>query len=235
MDRTSKVAVVKSLEADPGELEKINQFTLKELTAEEVFVFKVRACSNEVDRDGESFTVEALQELCDLYRGKPVISDHIPAAQNQVARVYDAEVVADDTRTTKLGEPYTALVLHIFIPRLSKNADLIAEIEAGIKKEVSVGCSCQQRICSVCGQEVTGWTHLDCGHTKGTVYDGKLCAVRLAKITDAYEVSFVAVPAQKDAGTTKAAEKVSTETSGAEPPKTNPQPIFVGFLKFLQQ
>ena len=80
--------------------------------------------------------------------------------------------------------------------RTDKNADLIAEIDAGIKKEVSVSCSASKNICSVCGcdRRIT-----QCEHHKGQ--DG--CHVILDDITDAYEWSFVAVPAQINAGVTK--------------------------------
>ena len=39
-----------------------------------------------------------------------------------------------------------------------------------------------------------------CGHVKGETYEGRLCFVELRQPTDAYEWSFVAVPAQREAG-----------------------------------
>ena len=81
--------------------------------------------------------------------------------------------------------------------RSEKNSDLIREIEAGIKKEVSIGCGVSRRVCSVCGGE-------QCGHQRGRRYDGKLCYFTLQNPTDAYEWSFVAVPAQRKAGVMKA-------------------------------
>ena len=77
--------------------------------------------------------------------------------------------------------------------------DQITEIEAGIKKEVSVGCSMAKARCSVCGAE-----YGSCAHRKGVTYDGQLCLAVLTEPTDAYEFSFVAVPAQRDAGVLKA-------------------------------
>ncbi len=222
-----KAATIKELKADEAEMAKINAYTLKALDSSEVFVFKVVACSNDVDRDYEAFTPQALEALAELYRGKTMILNHENRTENQVARIYDTEVVVDDTKMTALGESYTTLVLHVFIPRIAKNADLIAEIEAGIKKEVSVGCACGSRTCSICGTKANNYRNLQCGHRTGQEYDSKICAARLDKIVDAYEVSFVAVPAQRDAGTTKAAEssrqKEQTEKS-----------IFSGFLQYLK-
>jgi hypothetical protein len=42
-----------------------------------------------------------------------------------------------------------------------------------------------------------------CGHVKGRTYDGKLCWGELCEPKDAYEFSFVAVPAQRSAGVIK--------------------------------
>lgn len=199
-------------------------------------MFKVIACSNEVDRDQEAFTVHALHQLSELYIGKTMILNHENRTENQVARIYDTEIVENTSKTTALGEAYTTLVLHVFLPRIEKNADLIAEIEAGIKKEVSVGCRSTNKTCSVCGAEARGYLHLNCGHTQGQNYDGKVCAVRLDDVTDAYEVSFVAVPAQRDAGTTKARE--SEPFGDTTPPNSSrsaEKSILDGFLKYLKQ
>ena len=85
-----------------------------------------------------------------------------------------------------------------YIRRGEKNDELIADIEAGIKKEVSVGCAMGQAVCSVCGSP-----YGTCGHEKGQYYDGQLCLSILREPMDAYEFSFVAVPAQPEAGVLK--------------------------------
>ena len=82
--------------------------------------------------------------------------------------------------------------------RTEENASLISEIEGGIKKEVSVGCSVAKSVCSVGGGEIGL-----CGHEMGETYDGKLCFAELSGALDAYEWSFVAVPAQPRAGVMK--------------------------------
>lgn len=62
-----------------------------------------------------------------------------------------------------------------------------------------MGCAMARSYCSVCGAE-----YGSCAHRKGVTYDGKLCLAVLAEPTDAYEFSFVAVPAQREAGVLKA-------------------------------
>ena len=77
---------------------------------------------------------------------------------------------------------------------------LIAAIEGGILREVSVGCQVAKAICSICG---TDRRETYCGHCPGQEYEGKRCHIDLDNPTDAYELSFVAVPAQKGAGVIK--------------------------------
>ena len=88
------------------------------------------------------------------------------------------------------------------------NDDAIKAIEGGILKEVSVGCQMDKCSCSICGESLhyqwqTGKSVCKNDHIKGDTYDGKLCVGDLMDPQDAYEVSFVAVPAQKGAGVTK--------------------------------
>lgn len=196
-----KSAQVESLTLSESDLAQINTYTLRDLTAEEVFAFKLRLCDNEIDRDLERFTVDAMQGLAKLYCGKPIIQDHDPSAAKQTARIYATEVVQDAERKTSTGEVYTSLVAKVYMVRTGSNADQIKEIEAGIKKEVSVGCSVRRSSCSVCGSEKDR-----CKHIPGRTYDGIFCHRLLNDPDDAYEASFVAVPAQRNAGTTKSHE-----------------------------
>lgn len=52
------------------ELALINAYTRRELTKDEVYAFSLTLCDNDVDRDGERFTVESLFALEKLFVGK---------------------------------------------------------------------------------------------------------------------------------------------------------------------
>ncbi len=179
------------------ELAQINRFAKKELSAEEVYTFAVKLCDNEVDRDFERFDRTALERLAELFVGRTGIFDHTWSAGGQTARIYRTEVVEGET-LTQAGERYCWCKGWAYMLRTEKNAELIAEIEGGIKKEVSVGCSASKRTCSICGKDAGV-----CEHERGRYYGGRLCYATLGDITDAYEWSFVAVPAQKEAGVIK--------------------------------
>ena len=173
----------------------INRLSKTELRPDQVYTFALRLCDNEVDRDWERFDQDALETLSRLFVGKSGIFDHNWSTEGQTARLYKAEVCREGG-TTSAGDGCQFLKGYAYMLRNEKNSALIEEIEAGIKKEVSIGCSVTGRRCSICGKE-------GCGHQGGKMYDGKLCYFTLRDPVDAYEWSFVAVPAQRKAGVIK--------------------------------
>lgn len=193
MNELMKAATLeKSQAVDDADMTKINAQTLRELTAEEVFTFKLAACGNRIDRDHERFTDSALSKMAELFVGKTVLTDHRWSAGTQTARVYDAAV--EEQGDSK------RLILYCYMPRTEKTAETITAIESGILRECSVGVAMGKSICSICGAD----NHQAlCRHIPGREYDGKLCHFDLDDPVDAYEVSLVAVPAQPEAGIIK--------------------------------
>ena len=179
------------------ELAIINQFTKRALKEDEVYTFAVRLCDNEVDRDGERFPRATLEELAELFVGKSGIFDHEWTTKGQAARIYRTEIVEEEGVCSQ-GEGRCYLKGYAYMLRGGENDALIAQIEGGIKKEVSVGCSVERCVCSICGEDIN-----TCAHKKGEVYGGKVCCAELVNAQDAYEWSFVAVPAQPRAGVLK--------------------------------
>lgn len=195
--------IIGSFEAPSNEeLAKINNYTRRSFTADEVYAFSVVLCDNEVDRDFERFTDDSLSKLAELFKGVTGIFDHSHKAENQCARIFDCRVDTVVGRKNSLGEPYKRLFARAYMPKSEKASELILEIESGIKKEVSVGCSMSSSKCSICGKPFGL-----CEHIKGKSYrvgnKDKLCFFELCDPKDAYEWSFVAVPAQPMAGVVK--------------------------------
>ena len=182
------------------ELSLINGYSRKELKEEDVYIFTLTLCDNDVDRDFEKFSLSSLEKLKELFKGKTGITDHSMRSKDQAARVFHTYIETDSSKATDGNEPYTALKARAYMLRTESNADLIKEIDGGIKKEVSVSCSAESCICSICGKDLK---RRECKHIKGRKYAGKLCYGILQNPTDAYEWSFVAVPAQRKAGVTK--------------------------------
>ena len=224
-----KAASLAQLEVTDAELKEINKHTLVPVTAEDVFTFKAVLCDNEVDRHFERFTLKALQDLQKLFVGKTIIKDHDHRADNQVARIYATELVQSG-KTTQSGELYTQLVAHCYMVKTASNADLIAEIKGGIKKEGSVGCAVAHAYCGICG---TDNAKDYCRHWAGRSYEkdggAQVCTFTLDGGKDAYEFSLVAVPAQKAAGvhksyTGKTVYETEDPAQVPEPSEVEPTP-----------
>lgn len=205
-----KVASVSPLEISEADLRKINKYTLSPVTAEDVFVFKATMADNEQDdRNFMPFNLKALQDLKKLYLGKTMLKDHARSADNQIARIYDTDLIQDANKTTELGELHTELIAKIYMIKTDSNKDLISEIIGGIKKEVSTSTVPEKMVCSICGVD----NMKDyCRHWPGREYDvsdatgsnsKRRCKMLLHGAKEAYELSFVAVPAQPRAGTHK--------------------------------
>lgn len=202
MDRLTKTKALKSntvnIEAD---IDLINTYSQKVLEPEEVFAFEVVLCDNEVDRDYDEITSKCLEELAPMFIGKTGIFNHSWDAKDQIARIYKAEVVPGKGKTQR-KEPKKLLVATAYMLRTKEMEETIEKIEGGILKEVSIGFSINKSECSICGAEMRFFS-CENGHFKGEEYDGEQCVGKMVSAADAYEFSFVAVPAQRGAGVKK--------------------------------
>ena len=149
MQVKKETSVLSSGKPTAVQLEAINAQAKGTLTEDQVYVFSLRLCDDQVDRDYERFDTAALPELAKLFIGKTGIVDHRWSTEGQVARIFETQVVCEE------GISYLKAWAYI---RRGGNADeVIADIEAGIKKEVSIGCAMGRSVCSVCGSEITDW------------------------------------------------------------------------------
>ena len=87
MDMIFKAARIEKAAVGERELALINAQALRELSADEVFAFRLAACDNQIDREGERFTEATLEQLSKPYVGKAVLRDHKWSAEKETARV----------------------------------------------------------------------------------------------------------------------------------------------------
>lgn len=191
-------------EISQTDLELINQYTRRTYSKDEIYSFNVVLCDNEIDRDNEAFSKQALYEMGKLFVGKTGITNHKPMAENQTARIYSCYVENVKDRKTTFNDEYYRLVAKAYIPILDSTKETIAKIDSGILKEVSVGCSSDEIICSACGSDVR---HSSCSHNNSYKI--------INSVNDVYEWSFVAVPSQRMAGVIKGYE-INKEVSGVD-------------------
>ena len=78
-----------------AQLEAINALAKTRLNGEQVYVFSLRLCDDRIDRDGERFDTGALPGLAKLFLGKTGILDHRWSTENQVARIFETQVVKE--------------------------------------------------------------------------------------------------------------------------------------------
>ena len=162
------------------DLDKINCYTARDLSANDAFSFEIELCSTDVDNDYERFSIDALYELKDLFLGKTGFVD------NEVTgRIYSTEVVHD------YAAERTCLKAKAFLIKSEKAQKAIKEIIAGIKEKVSISCAIGYKCCSICNKDIYNGS---CDHLPGKEYDGKVCTWILENPTDAYEWSFVEPP-----------------------------------------
>lgn len=204
-----KEGFVMKAAAEPvaGEMEAINRYTRRAYKPEEVYAFSLVLCDNQVDRDYERFAVDSLKKLKELFLGKTCILDHERKSANQTARIFSTALEEVPGEVTQAGEKLVRLTARAYLPRTQGNQETIELIESGILKEVSVSCSVKRSVCGICGKET-------CEHVKGKTYQGKIGHSVLMEPTDAYECSFVAVPAQRGAGVVK---RFGVEEAGENP------------------
>lgn len=186
------------------DMELINKYTRKKFEKDDVYVFSVVLCDNDIDRQNESFSDESLNKFAKLFLGKTGIMDHNTVSENQTARIFSCEVREFTGKVNATGKEYKQLVAKAYMPRTEKNKEFITLIDSGIKKEVSISCTVGEVTCSICGSNVKKEY---CRHEKGKKYkkSGKdeSCYHILDDPLDAYEWSFVVVPAQRKAGVIK--------------------------------
>lgn len=170
----------------------LKEFLPSEVPKEDIFVYSVRLCDNLVDREGEFFSLGALQKVTEMVVGKAGIFDHIWSGGKIHSRIYKAELFTDDEHKNETLEPYRYIVGYAYTLNTEKNKDLIDAIKAGILKEVSLGFNSDE-------------------YSSITLDDGRSVS-RIDNITDVYEWSFVAVPAQPFAGVIKSFNKEVVES-----------------------
>ena len=106
------------------QLAAINTLAKAQLTEDQVYVFSLRLCDDQVDRDNERFDTQALPALAKMFIGKSGICDHKWSAKSQIARIFAAEVAEEN------GVSF--IKAWAYIRRGGNAEEIIADIEAGI-------------------------------------------------------------------------------------------------------
>lgn len=149
-------------------IDELNAFTKRNNPKDSVFIFDITLCNSKPDRDNECFSVKSLYDMRSLFIGK---TGYVASNPTQMARIFKTWIV--QTEEFSNGFPVCELRAYAYMIRTSENANVIKEIETGIRKEVSISCSVVSKL----------------KVNKTTLLDG---------VTDVYEWSFVEPPMLAD-------------------------------------
>ncbi len=131
------------------QLAKIRKYTLEELSAESLYARKMLLAHNAIDRDNERFSEKLLEDFARTLPGKGLLMGHEHGYPG-VGTFFDAAVEEMDIKTARemTGEDlklpegvgqFKALMAWFYTARTPGKESLLADIDAGIARHVSIG------------------------------------------------------------------------------------------------
>ncbi len=134
-----------------AQVAKINQFTRRPFTADEIYVGQLRLSNNCIDRDNERFSEEILQRFVATTLRRTMLFDHNRKSQESaVGKFFDVELermplqqaIAETGEELALPDGITEVWFHspwFYIPRAGVDDKTIVKIDAGIYDFGSIG------------------------------------------------------------------------------------------------
>lgn len=151
------------------QLEQINRFTRRPVTADEVVAFTTLSCNDIPDRDDDFFSTQCVKDFAALEQpyssvGKSYMVDHDYKISNAMGRIFGVD--------TKKISGALFLTNEVYVPKTEANTKFIEDIDFGINWAVSVGVVLGKSACTVCSERFSSWGYWCVnGHDKGAYYD----------------------------------------------------------------
>lgn len=140
----------------------------------DVYVFECVLSDNRRDRDGDLVSTAALIQLGELLKNSTGLIEHEWNSDSAIGRIIDTEIEVHEDEQNEIGEPYAQLIGLCYI---LKNTDLYEKVLAGVVEGISIAFTTARQ-------------------SRRDDIDTNV----IEEISDAYEWSLVAVPANKSAG-----------------------------------
>lgn len=138
----------------------INDMALEPMTADQIYVRKIRLANDRVDRDFERFSRGVLNKFSDTLPGKSVLIGHEHHSA-PIGRFYDAKVARDKATGTAWLEGKW------YAPITAQNEHDRKSIDAGVWSYTSIGFMWDAVECDICKQD---YRSMKCSHLLGTDY-----------------------------------------------------------------
>lgn len=175
-----------------ADMNAINRFALRELSPDDVAVFTLNLCNDQIDRHCSRFPKSELQKINKMVVGKPTMVSH-DMSELPRGRFFKSRVVKGPTGPQAITQSNEATFVQpdTYILRGERNDDFIRHIEAGIYSGTSIGFAFETAECSVCGEDMRG-----CAHWPGDDYEGERCHYIMRNVVDVFEGSIVSLGSQ---------------------------------------
>lgn len=134
----------------PEMLARINAYALKDLSADGIYVRRCLLAHNAIDRDNERFPETLLDNFAATLPGKSLLFGHDRRSYFPLGLFFDAsteEITADQFKaltgeTPRLPDGVSSVKVlwgWFYIVKTPSSADMIANLEAGVYRHVSIG------------------------------------------------------------------------------------------------
>lgn len=181
---TGAMAGTRSLDhLDEDTMPAVNHFALRPLTPEEVAVFTLDLCHDQVDRHFSRFPEEELERISRMTPGRPLMERHDLRGSLPRGTFFRSHLHRQDGRVSVRPE--------VYVLRTPQNHDFILNIEGGVYRETSIGFSFRLPECSVCGKDLR-----TCAHIPGRAYGGHPCHFIMRDVLEVIEGSVVPAGSQ---------------------------------------
>lgn len=184
-------------------MESVNRYALRPLQPEDIAVFTLDLCNNQVDRHFSRFPEEELERVNALTPGRPLMERHDMTGSLPRGTFFRS-------RLHREGE-HVSVRPEVYVLRSAGNRDFILNIEGGVYRETSIGFSFRRPECSVCGKDLR-----TCAHVPGRSYGGKPCHFVMRGVVEVLEGSVV--PAGSQGTRFVAQQRAGFSACAAAPP-----------------
>ena len=157
--------------SDDETLAAINRLALRPLQLEEVAVFTLDLCNNQVDRHFSRFPEEELERINQLTPGRPLMERHDLRGTLPRGTFFRSHLHRNGDHISVRPE--------VYVLRAADNHDFILNIEGGVYRETSIGFSFRTPECAVCGQDLRTCAHVPKSYIKPATLSCRMCCKSL--------------------------------------------------------
>jgi hypothetical protein len=164
---------------DAAEYALIRPFLLEPVPPEQLYVRRMALANDEYCRSDMRFPPEILARLAETLVGKPLLIGHDTSglASGLFYRAHTRPALPGEAGTTTLEAWF-------YLLRTEANAEVRAQMDAGVARYCSIGYTWDRRLCDVCGCDYYG----DCPHYRGQrLEDGRRVTLTYAGDLARYE------------------------------------------------